>query len=55
MNHLLFSGSLRKASLNRKLLQVANRICTGIAKSTCMIADLQALAIPVYDGDIGKR
>ena len=55
MVHLLFSGSLRKGSFNRKLIHVASRICSSLPDTDCMVADLQALAIPVYDGDIEAK
>lgn len=52
MNILCFSGSLRKASLNRKLLRVEMEILRGMTGVEVVHADLQELAFPVYDGDI---
>lgn len=52
MNILLFSGSLRTDSFNRKLVSVAQAIVSSDAKNQCVVADLKALALPVYDGDI---
>lgn len=51
MELLLFAGSLRKDSFNKKLLKIAEGI---LAKDGCNItvADIKALNIPVYDGDI---
>jgi chromate reductase len=52
MKLMLFSGSLRKASLNKKLLAVAHTILSEIGGHEVKVVDLQGLAIPVYDGDI---
>ncbi len=56
MNYLLFSGSLRAESFNKKLLVVAQKILaedsTQQNKVTTHVADLKKLMIPVYDGDI---
>lgn len=52
MNLLCFSGSLRKASLNKKLLKVEMEILKGMAGVEVTHVDLQELAFPVYDGDI---
>lgn len=54
MNVLLFSGSLRKDSLNRKLVGVAREIVAKNSAHKTTVADLKALAFPVYDGDIEK-
>lgn len=52
MTYLLFSGSLRKDSLNKKLIHVMSRICHSRPDTSCMVADLQPLKLPVYDGDV---
>lgn len=52
MKFLLFSGSLRQASLNKKLLDVAEKILTENTANKVVVADLKSLSIPVYDGDI---
>jgi chromate reductase len=52
MNILLMSGSLRKDSLNRKLLKNIVTIIQENNLGTVQIADLKTLAFPVYDGDI---
>jgi chromate reductase len=48
---LAIAGSLRKGSFNRKLLAIAVKLLTE-QKAEVEVADLQALAMPVYDGDI---
>jgi chromate reductase len=52
MNILLFSGSLRKDSLNRKLLKAAQNLLNEDKTLKLVVADLKELALPVYDGDI---
>lgn len=52
MRILLFSGSLRKDSLNKKLLTVIARLFKEFPDCSIDIADLKSLSIPVYDGDI---
>jgi chromate reductase len=52
MNLLLFSGSLRTDSLNKKLLAVANEIILDTPGNQCVNIDLKKMAIPLYDGDI---
>lgn len=65
MNYLLFSGSLRKDSLNKKLLSAVkqmlsqNILATNSTKNSSSdssheitVADLKELNIPVYDGDL---
>ncbi len=52
MKLLCFSGSLRKASLNKKLLKVEMEILKGISGVEVAHVDLQELQFPVYDGDI---
>lgn len=51
MRLLLFSGSLRKDSLNRKLLRNARDILDETKNNETQILDLKPLNIPVYDGD----
>lgn len=52
MNYLMFAGSLRKGSLNKKLLQVAENILKAQPNSKIILVDLKDFNIPVYDGDI---
>lgn len=52
MKYLLFSGSLRTESLNKKLLAVVNKILSGNTNNEVVVADIRALSIPVYDGDL---
>ncbi|WP_408097719.1 NADPH-dependent FMN reductase [Peredibacter sp. HCB2-198] len=52
MKILLFSGSLRKDSLNKKLLSVIDQLIKKFPDCETRIADLKSLSIPVYDGDI---
>ena len=46
-----FAGSLRAASLNRKLLDLAVRHAISAGAQVDVI-DLRGLAIPLYDGDL---
>lgn len=52
MKILLFAGSLRKASLNKKLLGNATKILQKRDNVETVLVDLQELNFPVYDGDI---
>ena len=52
MKYLLFSGSLRTESLNKKLLSVASHIIASQPENNVVMADIRSFAIPVYDGDI---
>lgn len=52
MNVLLFAGSLRKDSLNKKLLRVAHGVVKEDRRLTGEIIDIKSLNLPVYDGDI---
>lgn len=54
MNILALSGSLRRASYNRMALKIAIRIAKQ-AGGTVREADLQKLALPIYDQDIEDR
>jgi NAD(P)H-dependent FMN reductase len=49
---LLFAGSLRRDSLNKKFAREAQRLLKTRAGTETEFVDLQPLAIPVYDGDI---
>lgn len=51
MKLLLFAGSLRKESLNRKFLRSAQKMLEDQKISTS-VADLAELNFPVYSGDI---
>jgi chromate reductase len=55
MKVLLFAGSLRKASLNKKLVGVADDVLKKINGVEATVIDLQALQFPVYDGDIEEK
>ncbi len=55
MNILFFSGSLRKESLNKKLIKVASEILSTVPNCQCNVLDIQSLEIPVYDGDIEEK
>lgn len=52
MKLLLFAGSLRKDSLNKKLLAAAHKILEAKTGLDCVVVDLQPLTLPVYDGDL---
>lgn len=52
MNYLLFSGSLRSGSYNKKLVAVVHSILAGNPAANIKIADIRSLSIPVYDGDV---
>lgn len=52
MKILLFAGSLRKDSLNKKLLAKIQNILSEDKSLEVQVLDLQALNFPVYDGDI---
>lgn len=52
MKILLFSGSLRKESLNKKLAQAAQAIIAKEAGCTAELIDLKSFEIPIYDGDV---
>lgn len=54
MNILALSGSLRKASYNRMALKIAIRMAKATG-ATVREADLQKLALPIYDQDIEDR
>lgn len=52
MNFLLFSGSLRTASLNKKLVVQMNSLLSEHSNLSTTVADIKKLNLPVYDGDI---
>jgi chromate reductase, NAD(P)H dehydrogenase (quinone) len=51
MKIVLFAGSLRKESINKKLIRVAQKFLLE-QKHDVQLIDLKSLNIPVYDGDI---
>ena len=51
MKILLFAGSLRRDSLNKKFAREAQRLLSARPGVETEFVDLQPLAIPVYDGD----
>lgn len=55
MKFILFSGSLRTGSLNKKLLNVAHHLIQQEPACLSEIIDIRALSIPVYDGDIEQQ
>ena len=55
MNILLFSGSLRTGSYNKKLIGVAAAIFSENSQLKTTVVDLQKLSLPVYDGDIEAK
>lgn len=55
MKILLFAGSLRKDSLNKKLLRVTNILLQSNKEVETTLVDLQELQFPVYDGDIETK
>lgn len=52
MKYLLFSGSLRSESLNKKLITVVHKTLGQHTENEITLADIRTLAIPIYDGDI---
>ncbi len=48
---LCFAGSLRKESLNKKLVKVAMKVAEE-AGAECTFVDLKDLDLPMYDGDL---
>lgn len=52
MKILLFAGSLRRGSLNKKFAREAARLLSARPDLQVEFVDLQPLAIPVYDGDV---
>lgn len=52
MKYLLFSGSLRTESLNKKLISFVGQVLSRNSNNQINIVDLRSLSIPVYDGDI---
>ena len=55
MKVLVFAGSLRKASLNKKLAQIARALLQADTSLEVEYLDLQELQLPVYDGDIEAK
>lgn len=55
MKILLFAGSLRTDSLNKKLIRVAKLIIETHNNIETTLVDLKDLQLPVYDGDIEAR
>ena len=51
MKILTFSGSLRKDSLNKKICHVAQNFIQSQKLAEVQYVDIQALQIPLYDGD----
>ena len=55
MKLLYFAGSLRKDSLNKKLLSVAKSLTEEAKLAETTQVDIKILNIPIYDGDIEKE
>lgn len=55
MKVLLFAGSLRVESLNKKLVKVAKTLVESNKGVETTYVDLQELQFPVYDGDIETK
>lgn len=55
MKVLLFAGSLRVDSLNKKLVRVAKLILETHNNIETTFVDLKDLQLPVYDGDIEAK
>jgi chromate reductase len=49
---LLFAGSLRTGSFNKKLLANANTILSAMPDCQPTVVDIKSLSLPVYDADI---
>lgn len=52
MKIVMFAGSLRKDSLNKKFVHVAEAILKKNSDLSVQVIDLKDFQIPVYDGDI---
>jgi chromate reductase len=52
MKILIFAGSLRRDSMNKKFAREAQRLLSARPGVATEFVDLQPLGIPVYDGDI---
>lgn len=52
MKVLMFAGSLRKDSYNKKLVRVAKKILEKSTDAEATLIDLKEYHLPVYDGDI---
>ena len=55
MKILLFAGSLRKDSFNKKLIKVTNNFLQKNSEHQTTVIDLQELQFPVYDADIETK
>lgn len=55
MKILMFAGSLRAGSLNKKLIRVAKLMADNQNNVETTLIDLQDLQLPVYDGDIEAK
>ncbi len=52
MKYLLFSGSLRTESFNKKLISCVAQVLSQNSNNQISVVDLKTLLLPVYDGDI---
>lgn len=55
MKVLVFAGSLRKASYNKKVARIAQAFLEKDSSLEVEYLDLQTLQLPVYDGDIEAK
>ncbi|MBC7711875.1 MAG: NAD(P)H-dependent oxidoreductase [Rhizobacter sp.] len=55
MKILLFAGSLRKDSLNKKIVRFTDKLLKSNTEVQTIVVDLQTLNIPVYDADIESK
>lgn len=55
MRYLLFSGSFRTDSLNKKLVGLVANILSETKENHITVAEIRDLAIPVYDGDVEAK
>lgn len=55
MKYLLFAGSLRTESLNKKLVTVASKLMAAKTGTEVNVVNIRDFNIPVYDGDIEEK
>lgn len=55
MKLILFAGSLRQDSLNKKLLNNIKNLVESNTDFKAEVVDIKSLSIPVYDGDVEEK
>lgn len=55
MKVLTFAASLRKASLNKKFIRIANSVLAKQAGVEVDAAEYREFEMPIYDGDVEER